>query len=172
LSVPINLRQYFESSTARNFFSTMNISNHFGNSSPELKDIIDSVSESFKKGLTKEQLYLHLDRLMSLEKNPLARIIPLPLKDYTLRIANMVNDQKITSSISNIGRIVMAPQFEPYIKQFSICVSARRPQITLCSYGDRLVISFTSPFQETDIQRTFFQALSSNGIKVEISSNL
>ena len=67
---------------------------------------------------------------------------------------------------------MMPPEFEPYIHQFSICVSAKRPQIVLCSYGDRLVIGFTSPFEETDIQRTFFQFLSNTGVDVEISSNL
>jgi len=172
LSVPINLRQYFESSTARNFFSTMNIIYDFGTKSSELKEIIANVSESFKKGLTKEKMNVKLDQLMALEKNPFARVIPLPLKDFTLKMGNMVNDNRLTSSISNIGRLMMPPEFEPYIHQFSICVSARRPQIVLCSYGDRLVISFTSPFQETDIQRIFFQFLTKAGIEVEVSSNL
>jgi len=172
LSVPINLRQYFESYTARNFFSTMNVSYDFENKSAELSDIITSVTESFKEGLSMENLNKHLAELMSLEKNPIARIIPLTLKDYTLKVANAIADRGVTSSISNIGRIVMPPEFAPYIHQFSICVSARRPQIVLCSYGDRLVISFTSPFQDTDIQRIFFQFLTNRGIDVEITTNL
>lgn len=172
LSVPINLRQFFDSKTARNFFSTMNISYDFKNNDSSLESIIDSVKVQFGKGLTKDELNRHLDSLMSLEKNPLARIIPLSLKDYTLKIANFFKGRSMTSSISNIGRIMMPPEFEPYIHQFSICVSAKRPQIVLCSYGDRLVIGFTSPFEETDIQRTFFQFLSNSGVDVEISSNL
>ena len=40
--------------------------------------------------------------------------------------------------------------------------------MTLCSYGDRLVVSIASPYRETDIQRTFFQSLSKLGIKIEI----
>ncbi|CAK7065687.1 hypothetical protein [uncultured Tissierella sp.] len=172
LSVPINLRQYYESATARNFFSTMNISYQFNNSSPDFEEIIQSVSESFKKGLTKEQLDKQLNHFMSLEKNLLTRVIPLPIKDYVLRIANRLNDRKITSSISNIGKIIMPSEFNNYIRQFSICVSARRPLITLCTYEDRIVISFTSPFEETDIQKTFFQFLSQKGVEIEITSNL
>ena len=172
LSVPINLRQFFDSKTARNFFSTMNISYDFKNNDSSLESIIDSVKVQFEKGLTKDELNRHLDSLMSLEKNPLARVIPLSLKDYTLKIANFFKGRSMTSSISNIGRIMMPPEFQPYIHQFSICVSAKRPQIVLCSYGDRLVIGFTSPFEETDIQRTFFQFLSNSGVDVEISSNL
>ncbi len=171
LSVPINLRQYFESYTARNFFSTMDIGYDFSKQSHELKDIIHAVSDSFKTNLSMEALEYHLYKLMSLEKNPIARIIPLTIKDSALKIANYFNDKGITSTMSNIGRINMPPEFNPFIHQFSICVSSRRPQITMCSYEDRLVISFTSPFEETDIRRTFFQFLSNNGVQVEIASN-
>ncbi len=172
LSVPINLRQFFESYTARNFFSTMEIGYDFSKKSHELEDIIEYLSSSFKDSLSKEALEYHLYKLMSLERNPFARIIPLPIKDFALKIANIFNDRSISSTISNIGRINMPPEFKPYIEQFSICVSSRRPQITMCSYGDRLVVSFTSPFEETDIQRTFFQFLANNGVNVEIVSTL
>lgn len=172
LSVPINLRQYFESYTARNFFSTMNIDYDFKIKSHELEDIISYVGEAFKNGLSKEELDYHLYRLMAFETNPLARVIPLTLKDLTLKFVNKYTDRGITSSISNIGRINMPPEFSPYIHQFTICVSARRPQVTMCSYEDRLVISFITPFEETDIQRTFFQFLSNNGVEVEITSNI
>lgn len=171
LSVPINLRQYYESATARNFFSTMNVSYDFNKNSSEFEAIIKSVNDSFRKGLTKEEISIHLYKLMSLEKNPFARIIPLALKDLTLKIANHINDRKITTTISNVGQIKMPTEFQDYIHQFSICVSARRPQITLCSYKDNLVISFTSPFEETDIQRTFFKYLTNNNIEVTITSN-
>jgi hypothetical protein len=33
-------------------------------------------------------------------------------------------------------------------------------------------VSFSSPFRETDIQRTFFKLLSYTGIDIEISSNI
>lgn len=172
LQVPVNLRQYFESNTARNFFGTMNIQYDFSQESPTLEDIIVSVSESFKKELTKEKINEHLDELMALEKNPLARLIPLPLKDITLKTANYLGDRHITSSISNVGRIIMPKEFEPLIHKFSVFVSARRPQIVVCSYLDNLVISFISPFHEADIQRIFFQFLTDRGIEVSISSNL
>lgn len=171
LSVPINLRQFYDSHTSRNFFSTMNVSYDFGKNSGELEDIIESVKATFKDGLTKEKLDLSLYKFMSLEKNPIARIVPLPIKDISLKVADKINDRKITTSISNLGQIKMPPEFSKYINKFTICVSARRPKITLCSYKDNLVISFTSPFENTDIQRIFFQYLTKNGIDVEITSN-
>ncbi|HHX62585.1 MAG TPA: hypothetical protein GX707_18010 [Epulopiscium sp.] len=171
VSVPINLRGYYNSSTARNFFTTMNISYDFQNNGSEFKDLVIYVDKEFKKGLEVDNIHLKLARFMKLEKNPVARIIPLPIKDFFMKIVNKVTDKGISSSISNIGKIKMPKEFESYLKQFSICVSARTPKITFCSYNDRLVITFTSPYMETDIQRIFFQFLSSRDIKIEISSN-
>lgn len=172
LSVPVNLRQFYKSETARNFFSTMTIGYKSGEGGTELKDIIQSVSESFRKELSEEQIQRKVNRFMTFERNYLMRVIPLPLKDYVLRIASKLKDRSVTAAISNIGRIAMPIEFEPYIRQFCVYYSARRPQITLCTYGDRLVLSFSSPFAETEIQRIFFESLSQNGIRIEITSNL
>lgn len=172
LSVPINLRQFFESNTARNFFSTMEIEYNFEKNSPDLEEIIRYISNSFKENLSEDKLDKYLERFMVIEKNPVARIIPLVLKDIALKIADYLNDMKVTSSISNIGQIKMDEKFNPYIEKFIVSVSARRPQITLCSYNDNLVISFMSPFEDTDIQSRFFQLLSNEGIQVSIASNL
>lgn len=172
LSIPINLRQFFHSETARNFFSTMEIGYDFGKNSSNFSAVIQGVKEGFQRELTEEELNTKLNRLISLEKNPLIRILPLPMKNMVLRLANKQKDRGITTALSNIGSIPMPPEFKPYIRQFSLCTSARRPQACLCSYGDRLVVSFTSPFRETEIQRRFFQFLSTEGIDIEIASNL
>ena len=172
LSVPINLRGYYNSSTARNFFTTMNISYDFQKQSSEFKDIVSHVEKEFKKGLKEENIHLKLARFMKFEKNPIARIVPLMVKDIFMKLANRLNDSAISSSISNIGKIKTPREFEHYIKQFSICISAKMPKITLCSYEDRLVITFSSPHVETDIQREFFNFLSSRNIEVEVTSNM
>lgn len=172
LSVPINLRQFFESNTARNFFSTMEIEYNFEKQSSQLEDIIDYLAKTFKENLSEDNVDIYLERFMVIEKNPLARVVPLVLKDLALKAANVVNYMSITSSISNIGQIKMDEKFEPYIEKFIVSVSARRPQVTLCSYKDNLVISFMSPFEDTDIQSNFFQTLSNEGINITIASNL
>lgn len=172
LSVPINLRRFFESVTARNFFSTMRVGYHFGDSGSSFEEVIQGVNECFRRELKEEQINRNLNLFMALEKNLLTRVVPLPLKDYSLRLAQKLSDRGVTAALSNMGSIPMPIEFATYIKQFSICTSARRPQIGICSYQDRLVVSFTSPFQETDIQRSFFQFLAQLGVELEIASNL
>ena len=171
LSIPINLRQFFKSETARNFFSTMNVGYYLGKKNIDLKELIKSLNEKFQRQLSEEQVNRHLNWLISLERNPLTRVVPLPLKKYSLRIGNMVLDMGITAAVSNVGRISMPSELEKYICQFSIIPNVKRPQMAICTYGDRLVVSFASPFEETELQKTFFKSLSQMGIKIEISSN-
>ena len=172
LTVPVNLRSYFESVTARNFFSYINVGHDYSKGVADLDAIIQSLGESFRNHLTLEQLTKLTSKHMAMEQNIISRVVPLPMKNFVIRrVVNYV-DKQTTTNVSNIGKISVQSELMPYIRQFSVCTSARRPQMTLCSYQDKLVVSITSPYRETDIQRTFFQLLSKRGIEIEISSNI
>ncbi len=171
LTVPVNLRTYFPSVTARNFFTTINVSYHFAKNSDELGDIIAAVKESFARELTRERLGTHINRLSALEHNAFMRVIPLAVKDVILRFANYLSDRGITATLSNIGKITTTPELVPYIRLFDCFTSASRPQIAMCSFGDELVISFTSPYVGTEIQKNFFRMLTDEGAQVIIASN-
>ncbi|HWT75732.1 MAG TPA: hypothetical protein VN258_13585 [Mobilitalea sp.] len=172
LSVPVNLRTYFPSVTARNFFTTINISYQFGKHSERLEDIIQAVKDSFTKELTEDNLRNHMNRLSALEHNTFIAIIPLVIKDYILRIANKLSDRGVTATLSNVGRITLTKELAPYIQVFDCFTSVRRPQIGMCSFGDRLMVSFASPFTSTDIQKNFFRMLTKEGVEVRIASNI
>jgi len=172
ISVPVNLRAYFPSVTARNFFGTINVSYDFSKGDGSLDDIIRKIKDDFSQALTTEKLRVQMNRLIALEKNAFARVAPLFFKDMVLRIANSINDRGITAAFSNIGKVKMDKIFSPYIRLFNCFVSARRPQIAMCSFEDRLVISFASPFIGTDIQKNFFRILSEQGIMIAIASNV
>lgn len=171
LQVPINLRQFYESETMRNFFGTMSVGYSFKDGDSGLEDIIRSVHKSFKEELNQERIAKQLNRFMSLEKSLFLRIFPLPLKDIILRIADRIMNRGVTANISNLGKINISSEFCSYIRQFSVINSAKRPQITMCTFEDRLVVSFSSPFRDTEIQRIFFNYLSKRGILIELSSN-
>ncbi len=171
LTVPVNLRTYFPSVTARNFFTTVSISYDFSKNSDKLEDIIVAVRDSFARELTEDKLRNHINRLSALEHNVFMRVIPLVLKDCILRFATFLSDRGITATLSNIGKISVTKELEPYIRLFDCFTSARRPQIAMCSFGDELVISFTSPYIGTDIQKNFFRMLTQEGVAVSIASN-
>lgn len=172
LSVPVNLRSFFPSVTARNFFGTINIKYKFSKDNDNLENIIQSVKESFDRELTEDNLRDHINRFSSLEHNAFMRVIPLALKDYILRFANYLSDRGVTATLSNVGKITVNKELAPYIKMFHCFTSARRPQICMCSFEDEMVVSFTSPFAASDIQKNFFRMLSDKGVNITVDCNM
>jgi len=171
LSIPVNLRKYFDSETARNFFGVINVDYNFNENSSDLNDVIIYLQKCFKERLTPENLSGRINGLASLEHNYLLRAIPLKIKDISLQIANSIIDKTNTSTISNIGRVEMPDEVKLYISSFDIFVSTNKLQACVCSYEDKLRISFTSAFVSTDIQRRFFRTLTSMGIPIDIVTN-
>ncbi len=168
LMVPVNLRNYFDSETARNFFGMIAVKYDFKTQPDDFEEIIKTVAETFKTELTKERLEVRMNGLAALEHNPFVRIAPLEFKNICLKAARHVKDLGETAVISNVGRVKMPKELVPYIKMFDVFVSTLKIQLQLCSFEDRLALSFSSAFASSDIERRFFRMLSSHGLNVEI----
>lgn len=171
LSVPVNLRKYFDSQTARNFFGVINIHYNFKERSGTFEDLVAEIDRQLKFELEKEQLEKRMNAMAALENNLAARMVPLVIKNIAIKSVVRVTEMGVTASLSNVGKIEMPEVFKPYIRLFDVFVSTDKLQICMCSYEDNMVISFTSAFVNTDVQRRFFRALSDMGIAVEIVSN-
>ncbi len=166
IGIPVNLRKYFKSQTARNFFSVLKLKYNGNNN---LEDIIKYVDKYLKNELKKENLFKTMNKFVSFEHNFLIRLIPLFIKNIVLKIIVYFN--KITSSVTNLGVIKVDDNIKDYIDSFEVYVSTDKMQISMCSYLDKLNISFTSIFVSTDIIKSFYRKLSELGIDVIITTN-
>lgn len=171
IMVPVNLRNFFPSETAKNFFGMISIVYSYKERSGEFGDILEEVNRQFKEKLTKEQLSIRMNRLASLEHNPFVKIAPLPLKNFVLHTARRIGVRGETIVISNIGRVIMPSEFDSYIDRFNIFASTLKLQLCVCSYGDRLTLNFSSAFVSTAVQCAFVRRLTAAGIEAEIQSN-
>lgn len=171
ITVPVNLRNHFPSGSVRNFFCVIRVSYGAEDGDGSLESILAKVGATFKQALTEEELEGRINQFTSLEKNMFTRAIPLVLKDPVMRIAYEISAQEETSSLSNVGQVRMPPELGKYIELFDVFVSANKPQICMCSFGENLTISFTSPFIGTDVQKNFFRAITELGIPVKIAAN-
>ncbi len=172
LSIPVNLRNYYYSQTARNFFGVINVDYDFSAGSGKLQDVIESLKNSFRENLTPEYLGKRINMLASLEHNYVLRAIPLVIKDIALKIANNIVDRSYTSTLSNVGIVSMPDNIKPFIVSFDVFVSTNKLQACVCSFENKLRISFTSAFVSTEVQRRFFKTLTDLGIPVTIESNI
>lgn len=171
VNVPVNLRAFFPSVTARNFFGVIQISYDFLHRPDNLEAIVSSVDAQLKEELTKEKLMQRMYKMGKLERNAFMRSVPLSLKDIFMKLAYDMNNKKYTMSLSNLGVIRMPDAVKPYIDMFDIFISSDTYKACMCSYNGRLRISFTSPYEETQIQKQFFRQLSAMNISVTVASN-
>lgn len=171
INVPVNLRAFFPSSTARNFFSVMQIDYNFSRQSEALEDLISYVDACFKSELTEEKLLRRMRKMGKLERNFVMRSVPLSLKDVFMKLAYDITNRKYTMSLSNLGVIKLPEALTPYIDSFDVFVSSDTYKACMCSYHGRLSISFTSPYEETQLQKHFFRQLSAIDIPVTVVSN-
>ncbi len=172
LNIPVNLRNYYSSQTARNFFGVISVDYDFSKGSDDLQEVIEVLKKKFKEKLTPEVLARRINKLAILENNYMVRIIPLKIKNLILQIAYAIANKSYTSSLSNVGVINMPEDVKPFIHSFDVFVSTDKIQACMCSFENVLRISFTSAFVSTEIQRRFFKTLTDIGIPVTIESNI
>lgn len=171
LTIPVNLRNYFPSVSARNFFSVINAGYCFRGKDGSLEAVAAAMKKNFQESLTEERLRTRMNRLSALEHNLAMKLVPLALKDPILRFSNWLAEGEITAAFSNIGKIAMPPELAPYIRSFSVFTSTNRLQACMCSFLDRATISFSSHFQNRDIQRAFVRRLTAMGVEVIVTAD-
>ncbi len=172
VSVPVNLRQFFPSTSFRNFFSVTRLEYTYQKDKENsIKEISDTLKQELEPQLKKENLENWLSRLIYYEYHPLSRIVLRPIKDFALKIINYLNNRKLTFAISNLGVVTFPELVEPYIHQVFFHTIAVRPQFCAISHKGTLTITFTSPFIETDIYQHYVRFLTERNIPVTASVN-
>ncbi len=171
VGIPVNLRGYFPSDSARNFFSVVNISYDFKRQEDSMDAVLAHVKEQFSEGLRPERIRQQMNTQCALEHSLPLRMMPLVIKNPVLRASYMVAERMATASFSNVGKVTLPKEMEPYVRLFSAFASPNAVQATACSFRDTYVVSIAGPFCRHDVERAFFRSLVSLGIDVTITTN-
>ena len=159
IDIPVDLRNYFKSSSSKNYFGLTSVSYQFKSRDDTLKDIIKSVNEQLKKNLTKEELIKRVNLMMSLERNILCRITPIFVKNIVLNIADLLSIKMSSSCMSNVGKVEFPKKLEGYIENVNVLTSTPSFNITICSFKNDLSIGVSSIFKHNEIIKNFFNYL-------------
>ncbi len=171
VSVPVNLRQFFPSETTRNFFGVIVVKYEPKDYDGTLESILPKISEEFKAELQPEKVRATMNSYADLEHNLAVKVVPLFLKDLGMQgIAHMMNNG-ITTSVSNVGRVKLPEQLEPYINKFSVFMACKTIFMCVSTYQDKLTFGIVSCYEKHPTCRNFFMRLVDLGLEVEISSN-
>ncbi len=172
--LPTNLRVFFETSTVRNFFTNIYPTVDFENENYTFDDVLDIISDEFRKYLDKNYLAQRIRYFSNLEKNPLLRIVPLPIKNYALKGVYRSSENTHTTVISSLGKIEFNNGIDDFIKDLEIIISPSfsNPLKTLnFSYKDTFYLDFTSLIEDTDVVRFVIRFLSRQGLDVTVYTN-
>lgn len=172
VTVPVNLRSFFDSNTARNFFSVVNVAYTFDRGhEPTIDEVLEEIKRQFEPAVTRENMYNRLNNLSALENNPFLKIVPLRLKDWVMRVAYETSERTFTVALTNLGRVEMPEAYAPYIRSFLCLVSTKKLQIGACSFGDDMRICFSSSYQNVSVERHFFRLLKGEGVPACVTGN-
>lgn len=172
VTVPVDLRNYFPSETARNFFGNIKVSYNLQKHGEGLDNIIKAIKEGFKEELEQEKLNRRLSRLMAFENHKILRMVPLFIKNAALKFVRKLSELEETTVISNVGKIELQKELAPHVKMINAYACTSGIQMCVCTWGNQLATNFSSVFLETDVQRNFFRSLTEKGVKVLIRSNI
>ncbi|SNU00883.1 Uncharacterized protein, contains a NRPS condensation (elongation) domain [Ruaniaceae bacterium KH17] len=169
-SVPVNLRQFFPSTSARNFFATVRVQHAYTDGETELGEVCRDIETQLRAKATQAAMERKVRRLIRFERNPALRIFPRPLKDVILSLINWGNSRGLTVAISNMGRVVFPEQAEAQVKRLLLHIAPARPQFCAVSQNGMLTVCFTSPFVETDHVREYARLLTGRGVDLMVAA--
>lgn len=171
ISVPVNLRQFFPSDTARNFFGVINITYDARDFDGSLDSIIDKVKQSFGDQLTPDKVAATMNSYTKIVGNYIVKVLPLFIKEPGLTYFLSRAHSGVTATLSNLERIRMAPEIEDYIDHFAAFMTAPATQVTIATYKDKLCIGSAGGYVNHDVMLRFYRRLTAMGLSVELSTN-
>ena len=175
ISVPINLRKYYETKTLRNFSNWIDVEYNAKNAEYELVDLIEETKKQMA-GVTKEYLQKNINANVSTEKNFFVRIMPLFIKKLALQLSyKFFGEGSYTTVLTNLGNVKVPSGFENFVDRYEclLCKSIINGiNIGVASFANKLTISFTSCIKEHLIERDFCKLLKDFGLDIEVNTNI
>lgn len=174
LNLPINLRAFFGSSTMSNFFAVSMIGYLFQDPQMEFQTLVKIISKQMDRKITKEKMEEAISYNVSNEKKWYIRITPLFVKWLVLNGIFKIKDGAYSMTISNIGPISVEPEYAQDIERFRLMIGVSRRQpikCAICAYGDEVVVTFSSVFSDSNLQKRFFKLLKQEGVTINLEGN-
>ena len=175
LLIPVNLRQLFPSVTLRNFamYCIPELDPRLGDYT--LEEICKVIQHKMGTEFTAKHMGCVIATNVNDERNPLVRLIPLPLKNALMKaIFDSVGEKKSCLTLSNIGQVKVPEAMAKYIKRFDFILGVQAAAPYNCgmlSFGDTININFIRNIKEAELERHFFAVLQELGLSATVESN-
>lgn len=167
LSIPINLRPFFDSDSQRNFSYFVNAAASL-NAPDDFFDLMRLFSMQVHTAATPDFLRNGIAATVKTVSNPLVRYAPRSLKEAVIRfICKYISFAGITTTLSNLGYHGTAADFENRIERFEVYLGASQPgsfNASAVGFGDTVSMCFSTASKSREIENRFAEILKTHGI--------
>ncbi len=175
VSVPINLRNLFQTETLRNFSSFVNVEIDPRLGDYTFEEVVRDTHNFMRYALNPKLLFAGVATNVASEKNLFLRLCPLPLKNLVINtVFRHVGERTMTATLTSIGRMSAPKAMLPHIDRFEIMLGASATPCCNCalvSTGDTVLLMFTRNQREPELSRHMLRFLVEQGIPVTVESN-
>ena len=175
LLIPVNLRNLFPSNTLRNFamYTIPELDPRLGAYS--FDEICKIIQHKMGTEFTEKHMSCVIATNVNDERNPLVRLIPLPLKNAVMKaIFDSVGEKKSCLTLSNLGQVKVPEAMAQYVRRFDFILGVQAAAPYNCgmlSYGDTIYINFIRNIQNAELERHFHAVLQEMGLPTVVESN-
>ncbi len=169
IEIPVDLREYFKSSSSKNYFAMTSVCYRFQSRDDTLEDIIKSVNKQLKENLVLEKLSERVNQMVAFEQNLFCRVAPLFVKNIVLKVIDSFSSKMSTTCVSNVGKMRFDAEFIPYIENVNAFTSTNYFQFVICSFENDLSIGISSKYRYHEIIKNFCNYFSRQGLSMVIN---
>lgn len=144
--VPVDLRNYFPSSTLKNFVSYVNIIQEPLKTKLSLESTAQDVKQQLSDQLTQDNVASKVSFNVKTENSMFIKIMPLFLKNLIMKPVFKYSEQTSTMTVSNLGIIKIPDEMNDHIERYDVILSPRKNAPYNCgivSFGDKIHINIT-----------------------------
>ncbi|MBO4510797.1 MAG: hypothetical protein J5718_05580 [Lachnospiraceae bacterium] len=167
ISLPVNLRNYYPSQTARNFFNSVNVT-HVFDKDISIEELAAEFDVNLKSQLTEENIKKQMDNFETMEYVAPVRVVPLFIKQLVVRHFTKKSNKKVTMVFSNMGIQKPPVSVGEQIENYSGFCSTNSLFSTMFSYKDNLTLGVSSAFVNTNVVKNFVKGLSQSGVDIKV----
>ncbi len=165
VSMPVNLRNYYPSHTSRNFFNNINIAHSF-DEPISFADLAREFDVTMKSNLTPDKIKAQMDSFETMEYVAPVRVVPLAIKQLTVKYGSKASDKKVSVVLSNLGVQKPPAEIADMILNYSAFCSSSNLFSTMSSYNGDLTLGITSPYSNTGVVKDLVRGFTEQGMHV------
>ncbi len=175
VQIPIDLRRRFNSDTLRNFTICLRVVANPNLGEYSFEELLTQAHHQIALASDKKVLNAMITSYLRTEQNPFLKLTPLIIKDFGMNIGfSLTAEQSTTALLTNLGAVSLPDDMKPYIEKLMFMPSPglrNASRLGVATVNDRMVITFSDSFAETDVEREFFTHFIKKGLHVKIESN-